>query len=830
MSTSDESRRMSFRAVDFLDRLRHDGAVAIRTVRRVPTFAVTTIAILGLGVGVSTAMFAIYKTVLIDRLPVTAQDRLVVMHPLDRGGAHLDVPYPYLQTIAADSAMFRGAAGVYHLGPSPVPFLDATNASIVLGAANASPNFFAALGTRPIIGRAFAPDDGRAGAPPVIVLSYAAWQRSFHGDSAVIGRTLLLPYTRQAARIVGVAPAGFEYPSGTDAWIPIPPEFTAQVDIVARLAPGVSIDAARTELLALVRRSNPFAGIPAGPGQPPPPSQLFQISGVEVHSFTDTVLGSSRPAIIALTLAVALLLFIACVNVGNLVLVRLLGRTREIAVRRALGARYTDVARLFFIENTLLGIAGGVVGLIIAVSLLRIVHAAALPQLPRTDALALAGTPAAVAVGITIVSTLLFGLAPSLIASRVSSYAALRSDARTGTEGKSRRNARRWLVSLQVALSVILLTGAALLVRTLERLETMDLGYAPDHVSMLSFTGPKTALATAEKIHEVGKQLVARLEATPGVVAATPIESAPFKGQSFFIMKVAPAEAAPSERDHFPFIPFEFVGPDYFRTFRIPIRRGRAFSAADTKGAEHVVVISEALAHRLWPSGDAIGKHVRQMARDNGVWTVVGVASDTHFRELRNVGPVIYFSWEQVDPFWNGYIAVRTTATLEAALPALRAATHDASPDLTLYDAVTMDKLLDQPLAQPRLSALLMTAFSVVALLLSGIGLYGVMSSAVRRQTRDIGVRVALGATPRAVRRLVLGEAVGVVGVGAVIGIIGAIVAGRLLASQLFGVSPIDPASLVAASVSLLVIGVCAAYFPARRALRIDPVEALRTE
>jgi ABC-type antimicrobial peptide transport system permease subunit len=191
---------------------------------------------------------------------------------------------------------------------------------------------------------------------------------------------------------------------------------------------------------------------------------------------------------------------------------------------------------------------------------------------------------------------------------------------------------------------------------------------------------------------------------------------------------------------------------------------------------------------------------------------------------------VIYFSWEQVDPFWNGYIAVRTTATLEAALPALRAATHDASPDLTLYDAVTMDKLLDQPRAQPRLSALLMTAFSVVALLLSGIGLYGVMSSAVRRQTRDIGVRVALGATPRAVRRLVLGEAVGVVGVGAVIGIVGAIVAGRLLASQLFGVSPVDPASLVAASVSLLVIGVCAAYFPARRALRIDPVEALRTE
>jgi predicted permease len=589
----------------------------------------------------------------------------------------------------------------------------------------------------------------------------------------------------------------------------------------------VTIAAARDAVFALARRNNPFATVPPGPGQPPRTDIV--ISGVEARSFVDTVLGNSRPAIIALTLAVALLLTLACVNVGNLVLVRLLGRTREIAVRRALGASHIDIARLFFVENALLGIAGGLLGLIIAASLLRIVHAAAPSQLPRVDALGLVGLPAAAAAGITFVATLLFGIAPSVIASHVSSYSALRSDSRTGTEGRSARNTRRWLVSLQVALSVILLTGAALLVRTLERLQTMDLGYKADHLSMLSFTGPKSVLGTEEQISAAGRQLLARIAATPGVVAVTPIESAPFKGQSFYIMKVAPAEVAPSERERYPFVPFEFVGADYFRTFQIPLRRGRAFAAADTKGSEKVVVISESLARQLWPNQDAIGKQLSK-APDNSAWTVVGIASDTHFRELKNVAPVVYFLWEQMDSFWNGYVAVRTTGSLTSMLPALHAATVDANPNLTLYDATTMDELLDQPLAQPRLSALLMSGFSVVALLLSAVGLYGVMSSAVRRQTRDIGVRMALGATPRHVRRLVLGEAIGVVGIGALIGIGGAVISARLLASQLFGVSPLDPPSLVVAASLLLVIGVCAAYFPARRAVRIDPMQALRVE
>ena len=796
--------------------------LAMRGLGRSPAFTVSTIAILALGIGMSTAMFTVYRTVLIDRFPILAQDRLVIMHPLDRRGTHLDAPYSYLPAIARESTLFRAVAGTYHRGAQPVPFIYG-NTSIELRFVGASPNFFDVFGMRPAMGRLFRPADGDVGAPPVIVLSYAGWRRRFGGDSSVVGRILVIPYTQQHATIVGVAPAGFDYPSRTEAWLAIPGTDVAQVDIVARLAPGVTIDVARSGFFALTQRLNPFANIP---GQKLP--RGFEISGVAVQSFPDTVLGSSRPTIVALTVAVALLLLIACVNVGNLVLVRLLGRTREIAVRRAIGASYVDLARLFVVENALLATIGGALGLLVALGLLSLVHAAAPPQLPRSDVLGAMSAPLAAAAGITVFAMLSFGLVPSLLASRVSSYASLRSDSRTGTESRSKRRTRHWLVSIQVALALVMLAGAGLLVRTIARLQSMDLGYEPDHLSVISFTGPKSVFATDTLVFDVGKQLVTRLEAIPGVVAATPIESAPFEGQSFFIMKVAPVEQPVSEREHNPFTPFEFVGPNYFRTFDIPIRRGRAFSVADTKGSDKVVIVNETLARQLWPKQDALGRQLQTI--DDKVWTVVGIASDTHYRELKKVGPVVYFDWDQVQPFWNGSVAVRTINSLAATLPSIRAAAREVNANLVLWNAQTMDQLLDAPLGQPRLSALLLSGFSVVALLLSAIGLYGVMSSTVRHQTRDIGVRVVLGATSRDVRRLVLGDAMRVVGTGALVGVVGALLAGQVLEAQLFGVRPVDPMSLGAVSLLLLAISVGAAYLPARRAARINPVEALRNE
>ena len=808
-----------------MERLVADARVALRSLRRSPTFVASTCAILAIGIGMAAAMYAVFNTVLVNRLPVVDQDRLVVMHPLDRRGTHLDAPYPYLAEIARDSLLFRGVTGVYHLGALPQPFTHGST-TLNLTANRASANYFDVLGMRAEHGRLFVPEDGRRGAPTVIVLSHAAWVRYFGGDAAVVGRTLTVPYTEEQARIVGIAPPGFTYPAGAEAWLPIPFDFTAQIDIIVRLAPNATLDAARQAVFTLTQRSNPFASTSRAPGEAP---LRLEVSGVEARSLTDTVLGSSRPTLVALTIAVGLLLLIACVNVGNLMLVRFLGRQREVAVRHAIGASHVDVARLFLIESTLLAAMGGTLGCLLAIGLIHIVSVVAPAQLPRVDALTSASAPLGAMAGIIIIVTIVIGLLPSIIGSRLRTYALLRADTRAGSEGRAKRRARRWLVATQMALALVMLTGAALLVRTLTRLETMELGYRPEHLSVLSFTGPQSDLPDNQRIFSVAKQLVQRIAATPGVVAATPIESKPFEGQSLFIMKLVRADEPMSERVHAPFVPWEFVGPDYFRTFGITIREGRGLLASDTKTAEQVVVVNETLARQLWPGQSPIGKRISEVTRNESA-TVVGVASDTHFREFKNTGPVAYFNWDQVQPFWNGFVAVRTSAPLAAMMPALRAAIRDADPNLVLFDVKTMDELLDAPLAQPKLSALLLTSFSLVALILSAIGLYGVMASAVRQQTRDIGVRIALGATAGDVYRLIISEAAWVVGVGAVVGLIGAVVGGRMLAAQLYQVSPLDPVALGGSAALLLAIGIGAAAIPAHRATQVDPAIALRSD
>jgi hypothetical protein len=293
-------------------------------------------------------------------------------------------------------------------------------------------------------------------------------------------------------------------------------------------------------------------------------------------------------------------------------------------------------------------------------------------------------------------------------------------------------------------------------------------------------------------------------------------------------MRLAPQDQR-AKWDDAPWVPWEFVGPSYFRTFDIPIVRGRAFQRNDTKSSGNVAIVNESLAKQFWPGQDPVGKQILQTV-NGSAWTVVGVARNAHFRELTDDGPLAYFEWDQVSPMWNGIIAVRTTRPLNAMMPTLRSATRDADPTLSIWRADTMDHLLDAPMARPRLSALLFTGFSLAALLLSAIGLYGVLASSVRQQARDIGIRVALGAAPADLRRLVIGDALTVIAGGAAVGVAGALAGGRLLSAQLYGVAPRDPAAIGVAAVSLILIGLTAAYAPARRAMRIDPVEALRNE
>jgi len=798
--------------------------LAARALLRAPGFSIAAVLLLGLGIGMATAMFTIYRAVLVERLPVVDQDRLVVMHPLDRGGAHLDIPATYVDVVRRRSKTLAAVGGSYHLGPIASP-LRLDDKTLDLTSAYVTANLFDVIGVRPSLGRMLRPEDGdRPDQPDVIVLSYAAWRRVFGGDSSVIGRSLTAAYDGSHRVIVGVAPPGFEYPAGADAWQPFTPKLSAQIDIVARLANGASPASARAELLAITRAANPFLDSTNTKFQP-------FIADVDAHPFTQELLGNARPALVALTCAVALLLIIACVNVGTLLLVRGAGREREFAVRRAIGASAWDLIAQLMLENALLGLVGGVLGLIVAEGSLQLLMYFAPAQLPRIDALRLDGAPMGIAVATTMLALFVFGLLPAVHASRTSPNASLRADTRAGA-GASQRRVRQGLVSSQIALAVVMVAGALLLGRSLARLQSLDLGYVPEHLSLLRLDGPAKTFGTTEHTLQVVTDMIARVEAVPGVVAATMVESPPFKGQSGFIMKVSRGDLPQQELERAPYVPFEIATPDYFRTFGIPILQGRAFLSSDTRSSAPVVIVSEALAKRLWPGESPIGKTMRNpYDTSSAAYTVVGLAHDTHFRELRQAAPVIYTPQAQQGfSAWWGYLVVRTTGDVTPLLKTIERSVSDAYPGMAIVRVQTMDQLLDAPLSQPRMSAFLLSAFGIVALGLAAIGLYGVMSSAVRQRTREIGIRMALGATEARVRRSVLREAMTIVGAGTLVGLAVALIATQLLRTQIFGVSAADPLSFGVACVALGCVGLLAAYLPARYATRIDPAGALRAE
>ena len=517
-------------------------------------------------------------------------------------------------------------------------------------------------------------------------------------------------------------------------------------------------------------------------------------------------------------------------NVGNLLLLlRASLRAPEIVIRRALGASSRQIGHLLVAESALLATAGGALGLVCAGGLLHILLAFAPAQVPRTDVIRLAGTPVDVAAGVTLLAVMLFGVLPALLAARGDLAFLLRIDSRSGTETRRRRRFRQSLVASQVALAVVMLAGAGLLVRSLQHLERLDLGYDADHLSIVELAVPFAKYDSDQKIFAMFDDLYGRLRAVPGVTALTPLLYAPFLGAN--LMQVTPVLDGQSEAavDVNPPVPLEGGGIEYFRTFGIPILRGRGFLPSDRESAPKIVVVSEAVARRLWPGQDPVGKRFRFLGGDPGDWrTVVGVAGDVRFRRLKEATPTIYLPWHQLITF--GTFAVRTRDALGSVLPAVRRTVREFDPQIDVWDARTMDDYLAKPLAQPRLSTLLLSVFGLVGLLLAAIGLYGIVASTVQERTRELGVRVALGATPGRLRRDVLAAALGVTSVGAVVGLAAALVSSRLLTALLFQVSPTDPITLAGVCVLLLGVGVGAAYLPARRAMRIDPAQALRAE
>jgi len=807
-----------------IDRVHGDLRQAVRGLRHQPAFTVTSVAVLALGIGAATAVATAFQAVVLKQLPVRQPERLVQLSLHTRSGAAVTLTRDELDVLAGESRMLQGVAGVALPGAVTLPLV-AAGRPVGLSMSVVTPNFFDVLGARPMLGRLLQSADGDEGAAPVTVISYQAWQREFGGDPGILGRRLTQTQTRKSYTIVGVAPPGLDEPAGVGYWLPSGPaggwaSGHTPMQAVVRLAPHASVEAARTEFLSIARALDSRRAHQRSPDV------------ATSESLTEAIVGNSRPLLVAITVAVGLLLLIACVNVGNLLLIRTTRRSREVMVRRALGAGSGGVAQLLLMESALIGASGGALGLALAVGLLRVLPALAPDRIPRSEMIGLAGTPIAVAVTVSVVAVLIFGVIPPLVATRGNLSSALHADGRSQTGTRGHRRMRRSLVEVQVALAVVLLFGSGLVVRSLEHLDGLDLGYDVKNVAIVELSLDRQGLGHAGTF-DLLDRVLERIQAAPGVTAATWIMSRPFMGAKG-ILEVRPRleGQTDAEAESNPHFPVEVGGGELFRTLGIPIVRGRGLRATDRADAPKVAVVSQAVARQLWPGEDPIGRRVQMVTSRAYWWTVVGVVGDTRFRRLRDSTPTIYVPYQQLQILpaaWT--VAVRTSRDPTLVLPAVRQVLKDLGGRAEVWRAGTLSDYLDSgPLAEPRMSALLLSGFGLAALLLAAIGLYGVMALAVRERTHELGVRRALGAPAHRLRWDVLNDAFAVTAAGAVVGLGVALFLSRLLAPLLFEVAPWDPATLIGVCATLLGVAALAAYLPARRATVVDPMHALRAD
>jgi len=795
----------------------------VRRVAGARGFALVVISIVALGIGLATAVFTVANALLLRRLPVVEQDRVVVLQgeTPDRKMDNVPLDIENVRRFALVTRTLERTAWFLYNGAAPTTIREEWGDRISrLQRALVSGDYFGVLGTRPALGRALRAEDDRAGAAPVLVLSHRAWVERFGGTSDVIGRRIMLLEDGTAYAVVGVMPAGLDFPRGTDAWVAIHAAMSAQslplmgFDVIGRLASRAAPSDARGEMTAYF-------------GQHFTSGWMQGVRGV-VHQLPNLVLGDTRPAVIAFAAAAGLLLLITCINVANLLLVQGLGRAREMAVRTALGASRGRLVRQLVTEHAMLAAGGCVLGIALAVGGVRLFSAFAPASLPRLDEIRVDAEMLAAACGITAIATLLFALVPAVLSSRVDTQAAFRSGTRHSATQHSRALGEV-LVACQIALAVVVLAAAGLIGRSFAKLETVDLAFEPSHVTVAELTfragddvgdGPRqTALV---------QRLVSALQATPGIEAVSPVVSVPYS-------TVRSWEGIPSlegqsreEAARNPMVDIEVVSPSFFATLGLPIVRGRAFSDADRAGAQPVVIVSESIARRFWPAGDPIAK---RLGGAGGVQTVVGVVPDPRYRDLRQARATMYIPLRQsVFPFPPTTLVVRTRRSTADLVSQLRRVMAETTPQIELASAEPFDQLLAGPLAQPRMNAILLGIFAGAAIVLAAVGLFGVLATLVRQRQRELGVRLALGASAAEVARLVVGRGLVLASAGVLAGVAAALVVNQSLHALLFDVSPTDAATLGGTCVLLLVVALFAAWLPARRATSIEPAIALRAE
>jgi putative ABC transport system permease protein len=812
-----------------LEQCWQDLRMAWRGLHRAPAFSIVAILTLAVGIAGATAMFAVVEGVLLRPLPLRDQDGVLVAWKAAPTAVSTRWPFHAddLRFVAGASRVLEAVAGVGYQSPSRVVAVENGVAGYVQ-LAPVTAAFFDVLGVRPRLGRDLAPSDDVAGAEPVALITYGLWQRRYGGSPDAIGRRLIIngkPFT-----VIAVMPADLDYPRGVEAWVPVTPFAASIVNptfrdavatellMMARVRPGFTPDQAVSELRALA----PQLDDRAAPGAP---KELMPVA----QSYEEAVVGDVRGGLLVLTGAVALVLLIAGANVANLLLMRGEQRRTDVAVRAALGASRVRLVRQLTAESVLLAGSAAAAGLLVTVAVLPAVASLAPEGLPRADSIAVDAAVIGFTILLAFITAALAGLSPALALSRTPLAIALRSGTR-GATGTGTRRGRRVLVVVQVALAAIVMTAAGVLMRSAIRLERVGADVGADRLVLVALSLPPEYSGRERRLQFL-TALTQRLESTSAIAAATPINVAPFSGTSWGV-PVFTAEGQSRERaTENPSLDLEAVHANYFATFQLPILRGRSFTAADTEDAPPVAVVSEEIAARTWPGGNAIGRRLKMGPPESGApWmTIVGVAASTRYRELRAARPTLYVPAEQLIVAADTFV-LRTPAPPAEVRAVVIRELQAIEANANVVRVAPFRELLDGPLARPRFNAVVSGTFAGAALLLAAVGLYAVMSAFVRLHQRDIGVRVAVGASAADVRRLVVGEAARLAGIGAGIGFALSAAGHRLVRGLSFEVTPLDPVTFATAAVGLLAAATIACYLPARRAARIDPAIMLRAD
>ena len=798
-----------------LESLTQDLRFAARSLRRSPGFTLVATLTLALGVGANTAIFSVVDGVLLRPLPVRDPAQLVAVgeQSVSAGPGNVSVTSPanlYDWQRSARSVRIAGFASVSGT------IMAHGEPQLLLGTQSIG-GILPLLGVPPMFGRVITEADEEPAAPPTIVLSYESWRDLFGEDRGAIGKTITMNGTSRT--VVGVMPPAFSFLGGPSAFY-VPARFDAKfrenrdqyfIQVVGRLRPGSSLDHARAEMetiAARLRRDWP----------------TFNTNlKILLLPLQETIVGGSRTQLMVLMGAVAFVLLITCANLGNLLLARASGRRREIAVRQALGAGQGRVARQLLTESLLLAVVGGALGLVVGKLFLDLLLAAqTITNLPRSNEIALDGRVLAFTFGVSLLAGLIFGSVPAWQLSRAPSTAALREGAK-GSD--SQQWARSVLVVSEVALAMILLTGAGLLLRSFAQLQRVDPGIRQDRVLTFNIRLPRNDQSFFPRSIE-------RLRALPGVRSAALVSQLPVTGRgigAWFnrVDRPLPAGTNPTGEA------YRVVTPGYFETMGIPLRRGRVIETTDTRDAP-VVVVNEALVRKYYPGENPLGKPIYLGAPDNHLFReapIVGVVSDTRDAGLGSDPlPTIYIPLA-VMPGWPAFSYVlRTQQEPSAVIAAARRAIRELDPTLPVRDVATMAEVLSTAVAPARWSTMLLGVFAGVALVIAVLGVFGVLSFIVTQRTRELGIRIALGAAPSQVRRLVVTRGIVLVAIGVVAGIVGAAALTRFMGALLFGVTPTDPATFGTVAAILVGAALLASYLPARRATRVDPILALRAE